>query len=162
MNEDKLFKCDENSRDKFKEFLLKNNYATQVTLLPDTDYQDVMFIDKKNIEHYVEIKHRDIKYLKYDDLYLEEKKYNNLLRIAGSYGYIINFFGEDMSKLMIHNYSQYKDARMEYFTASKYTVKYSEAQLKEVRCIEAKKGSFFIYDKILQNYKKVDYDTFIQ
>ena len=67
-----------------------------------------------------------------------------------------------MSKLMIHNYYQYKDARMEYFTASKYTVKYSEAQLKEVRCIEAKKGSFFIYDKILQNYKKVDYDTFIQ
>ena len=163
MNDDNLFKCDEKSRERFKEFLLKNNYATEVTLLAVDDYQDVMFIDSfKQREHYVEIKQRDEKYVNTDEIIIEESKFNNLLRIGGSYGYLVTFFGKDLNKMMIHKSIKILDSKQGYMRASKYTVKYSESELKEIRYIDTKLASYFIYDNEIKNYIKVDYNRFIQ
>lgn len=161
-NENKLFECDKQSRLRFKDFLLKNGYAKEVTLLPNNDYQDIMFLNKNNKEQYVEIKQRASMYSTEENLYLEEKKFRRLLQIGGSYSIIVNFFGEDMSKMIIHTSKQFYDARLESITAGKYSVKDSEKELKDVRCIEARKGTCFIYDESTQNYKRVSYERFIQ
>lgn len=162
-NDDKLFECDKQSRKRFNEFLFKNNYASFVEMLPVNDYLDMRFIDTfKQREHYVEIKQRKLKYLTEKEIYIEDLKFNNLLRIGGSYGYLVTFFGDDLKHMMIHKTTSILDSKKEYFTANKYTVKDSQDELKEIRCIDTKLASYFIYDDNLNNYVKVDYETFIQ
>ena len=162
-NDDKLFECDKPSRKRFNEFLFKNNYASFVEMLPVNDYLDMRFIDTfKQKEHYVEIKERNIKYLKEKELYIEEYKFKNLLKIGGSYGYLVTFFNDNLKHMMIHKSISILDSKKEYFTANKYSVKYSQDELKEIRCIDTKLASYFIYDDNLNNYVKVDYETFIQ
>lgn len=98
MEENNFIKLDKPGRDKFKTFLTQFNYTFEDT--PPKCGVDIIFKDNKGNKYPVELKNRSTTTDKFSTLYIEDGKYNTLLRWANKPEYktafYINFVGPKM------------------------------------------------------------------